>query len=287
MSDLTYLEKKKLEQFLGMSSGYVLDFSNRTFAAIVKDSSGCNIYSSRYDQGSGSKANRLRRFWELEPNPVVAKLLSEMIESVGDKPGAPGLQEVCRLIVNRLRGSPIPSPAAPSTKEVSRNEFSKELAVLRQEFLGLTTDSDRNRAGLRLENLLNRLFSLNQLKPRLPFRVTGEQIDGSFELDASIYLLESKWEKDPLSVGPLYVFQAKVEKKSRITRGVLIAINGITDEARIAFVTGSASSIFLMTGHDLLMILDGTMSLSDFLRQRIRLLAEQGLVCAPFSALSI
>jgi hypothetical protein len=288
MSDLTTLEKKKLEQFLGMPSGYVLDFSNRSFAEVIKDSSGQDIYSLRYDYGSGSKANRLRRFWQLETNAVVAKLLSEMIEYAGERPGTPGLQEVCRLIVGRLQGKSIPSPdPAPSTNEVSRTELSKELPVLKQEFLALTADSDRNRAGLRLEGVLNRLFSLYQLKPRQPFRVTGEQIDGSFELDTSIYLLESKWEKAPLSVGPLYIFQSKVEKKSKITRGVFIAINGISDEARTAFVIGSAPSIFLVTGYDLLMMLDGVMSLPDFLRQRIRLLAEQGLVCAPFSALSI
>jgi len=31
MSNLTSLEKRKLEQFLGMETGYVLNFSNRSF----------------------------------------------------------------------------------------------------------------------------------------------------------------------------------------------------------------------------------------------------------------
>jgi hypothetical protein len=31
MSDLTSTERRKLEQLLGMGSGYVLNFSNRTF----------------------------------------------------------------------------------------------------------------------------------------------------------------------------------------------------------------------------------------------------------------
>jgi hypothetical protein len=288
MSDLTTLEKRKLEQFLGMSSGYVLDFSNRTFAEIIKDSSGQDIFSSRYDYGTGSKANRLRRFWQLETNAVVAKLLSEIIEDAGEKPSAPGLQEVCRLIVNRLKGSPIPSPAAASSpKGPSAREISKELAVLKQDFLALAVDNDRNRAGLRLEGVLNRLFDVNRLKPRQPFRVVGEQIDGSFELDSEIYLVESKWEKDPLSAGPLYIFQAKIENKSNFTRGVFIAINGVTKDALTAITTGKTASFFLMTGHDLLAILEGAMSLPDFLRQRVRLLAEQGLVYTPFSELSI
>ena len=37
MSDLTFTEKRKFEQLLKMGSGYVLDFSNRSFAEFVLD----------------------------------------------------------------------------------------------------------------------------------------------------------------------------------------------------------------------------------------------------------
>jgi hypothetical protein len=288
MSDLTAVEKSRLENFLGMASGWVLKFSDRSFREFVLDTSGIDISSPRYNYLSGSKANRLRRFWQLESNAVVAKLLSEMIEYGAEKSEAPELQEICLRIVGRLQGKSIPSPVpGAAAKESLPAEISKELLVLKQDFLVLIADSDRNRAGLCLEGVLNRLFDLNRLKPRQPFRVIGEQIDGSFELDTQIYLVESKWEKEPLSVGPLYIFQTKIEKKSNFTRGVFIAINGISSEARIAITTGKAPSFFLMTGHDLMVILDGAISLTDFMRQRIRLLAEQGLVCAPYSALSI
>jgi hypothetical protein len=36
MADLTFTERQKLEQLFGMGSGYVLDFTNRTFADFVK-----------------------------------------------------------------------------------------------------------------------------------------------------------------------------------------------------------------------------------------------------------
>jgi hypothetical protein len=36
MADLTIVEKKNLEQFFGMGSGYVLDFSNRSFEEFVR-----------------------------------------------------------------------------------------------------------------------------------------------------------------------------------------------------------------------------------------------------------
>lgn len=59
MSDLTFMEKSKFETLLGMETGYVLNFSNRSFAEFVRDSTGRNIYDERYNYASGSKANRL------------------------------------------------------------------------------------------------------------------------------------------------------------------------------------------------------------------------------------
>ncbi len=47
MSTLTNSEKRKFEQLLGMGSGYVLDFSNRTFDEFVADSTSREIYDSR------------------------------------------------------------------------------------------------------------------------------------------------------------------------------------------------------------------------------------------------
>jgi hypothetical protein len=66
MSDLSMMEKRKLERALGMSSGYVLDFCNRTFEEFILDCTGIEIYDSKYDYASGSKANRLRAFWDIE-----------------------------------------------------------------------------------------------------------------------------------------------------------------------------------------------------------------------------
>jgi len=80
MADLTSIEKLKLEKFLGMASGYVLDFSNRAFHEFVLDTVGVDIYDARYDYASGSKANRLRGFWGKEPNFRVGILLAGLLE---------------------------------------------------------------------------------------------------------------------------------------------------------------------------------------------------------------
>ncbi|MBK6984770.1 MAG: abortive infection family protein [Bacteroidetes bacterium] len=76
MADLTYIEKATIENFLGMKSGYVMDFSDRTFNEFVGCATGLDIDTEKYYYGSNSKANRLRGFIKVESNYVFAKLLS-------------------------------------------------------------------------------------------------------------------------------------------------------------------------------------------------------------------
>jgi hypothetical protein len=109
MAKLKSSEKLKLESYFEMKSGYVCDFSNRTFEEFVLEHTGVEIYSDKY---SGSKATRLRAFWDKEPNYLVAKLLGEMIEYwklqkaspiYGYQVFNPVLHEECKKIVTRLQ----------------------------------------------------------------------------------------------------------------------------------------------------------------------------------------
>ncbi len=63
--------------------------------------------------------------------------------------------EMCRLIVGRLLGH---VPVQPIQKQPPQNQVSKILAELREEFIRLAAQADRNKAGLALERLLNRLL---------------------------------------------------------------------------------------------------------------------------------
>jgi hypothetical protein len=112
MSNLTATEKRKLERLFSMGDGYVLSFSNRTFHEFVLDGMGRDIYSDKYGYGSGSKANRLRGFWNEEPNAVVAKLLGDLLDYMlegGPLPAeAQPLFDQCRQIIARLaQDSPV------------------------------------------------------------------------------------------------------------------------------------------------------------------------------------
>ena len=80
MADLTWSERNQIEKLFDMQGGYVLDFSNNTLADFVEDVVHWNIYDARYNHGRGSKANRLRAFWNVESNQVVAKLLEALLD---------------------------------------------------------------------------------------------------------------------------------------------------------------------------------------------------------------
>jgi hypothetical protein len=167
----------------------------------------------------------------------------------------------------------------------SRSRRSTEREELKNAFFALHDELDRARAGLELEHVLNRLFALHDLLPREPFRVVGEQIDGSFELDHEIYLLEAKWTAEPRPEADLLVFRGKIEGKSAFTRGVFLSINGVSREAGQAITQGKQPNFFVMDGYDLTMLLEDNIALTRFLQKRQRLLAEEGRVVVPFTEL--
>lgn len=98
MAELKHGEKRDLEEFLQMRTGYVLDFSNRTFQEFVLDSTGLNIDDENVG-GSGSKANRLRYFWENQPDNIVGRLLKDLS---AHRPNPSPLKERCTKIAERL-----------------------------------------------------------------------------------------------------------------------------------------------------------------------------------------
>ncbi|MBA3995377.1 MAG: abortive infection family protein [Cyanobacteria bacterium DS2.3.42] len=105
MADLKANDKSKLERLFAMQTGYVSDFSDRSFREFIDDAVGINIDDSKYYEGSNSKARRLRMFWKLESNAVIGKLLLEMIEHVRSEDSyrwEQALGEECIQIAKRL-----------------------------------------------------------------------------------------------------------------------------------------------------------------------------------------
>jgi len=176
--------------------------------------------------------------------------------------------------------------AQEKLKATERTKRAQELEQLKRDFFALHENDDRQQAGLQLEKVLNHLFLLHDLSPREPFKVIGEQIDGSFLLDHEVYLLEAKWTQNPTREADLLVFRGKIEGKSKYTRGIFVTVNGVSKEASISITQGKQPNFFVVDGYDITMLLEDNIELAEFLRIRQRLLAEEGRVIVPFNRIN-
>lgn len=112
MAEIGAFERRKLEKLLRMGDGYVLNFSDRTYADFFIDFR-IDIDSAQYRAGGDSKAKRMRTFWEIAPNHTTGKVLEGLIgygvefDCLGDS--NPQLIEDCRKIAQRLLSDqPVP-----------------------------------------------------------------------------------------------------------------------------------------------------------------------------------
>lgn len=109
---------------------------------------------------------------------------------------------------------------------------------------------------------------------RASFRLIGEQIDGSFELDGETYLLEAKWTNLPVNAADLRSFNAKVQDKAAWSRGLFVSNSGFTEDGLHAF--GRGKSVVCMDGLDLSEMLMRKIGFMSVLSKKIRRAAETG-----------
>ena len=102
-----------------MASGYVMSFSNNSFDELIRNVARVNIYDDKYALGSGSKANRLRAFWEKEPDSLTGEVLREMISVWGyenEDQADNKAYQACKKTIDRLLGK-------TSKTEITESEF--------------------------------------------------------------------------------------------------------------------------------------------------------------------
>ena len=75
MVKLKYKDIRIIDNAFEMHGGYVLDFTNQTFAQFFDDEFGIDIDADKYRVNGTSKANRLRTFLSLEDEYTVSKVL--------------------------------------------------------------------------------------------------------------------------------------------------------------------------------------------------------------------
>jgi hypothetical protein len=79
VSNLTVIDRRYLEKFLGMNSGYVLNFSDKSFGAFFSRHA-IAIHGPKYQMLGTSKANKLRALWDSEDNSIVGRVMISMVD---------------------------------------------------------------------------------------------------------------------------------------------------------------------------------------------------------------
>lgn len=117
------LDLRAIDTVLEMGSGYVLDFTDRTFAEFFRDY-GVRIDDPKYSVEGGSKAKRLRYFLRVTPPPLSGKVLAGLMEYRLASSGNvdPGAWDTVAKVAARLGGVPpraeLPTPEpAPAMTE--------------------------------------------------------------------------------------------------------------------------------------------------------------------------
>lgn len=166
-------------------------------------------------------------------------------------------------------------------KQISKNKsLESELNILKTSFIQIASGTNNQKRGFELEKFLYDLFLLYDLSPKGSFKNYGEQIDGAFTFDGTDYLMEAKWSKN-VDRGELATFCYKVETKFKTAVGLLITIDGLTKEA----ISPHFKSIIIMDGSDLMVILEGRVSLPDLLLRKRRKAIETGNIYVNYQNL--
>ncbi|MEA3052669.1 MAG: hypothetical protein QOG72_1572 [Sphingomonadales bacterium] len=282
MSSLRSVDLSLIDEILrGGEKGYVLDFSNRTFSDFFVRELGVDIDAPEYATDGSSKARRMRCFLGKVDDDTAARTLRvlwehrEALRPSGEPDPFPRAAGQFAALIARLGGGgptpPVNVIAAPAIDAIEYDRFRSRLLLIR--------DLPPQQRGYDFERYLKDLFDAFRMSAREPFRLVGEQIDGSFELAGETYLIEAKWLNRKVGVAELGAFHSKLEQKALWARGLLISFGGFTDEGLQGF--GKGRRLIAMDGRDLYESLTRGIAIDRLIALKARHAAETGEIFAP------
>lgn len=176
--------------------------------------------------------------------------------------------------------------------ERKRKDISVNIVELKDTFINLFSGKNKDgkeinsqRRGYLFEEFLRKLFLNAGIEVTEPFKIMGEQIDGSFKYDGEHYIFEAKWHDSWSASNSLYQFAAKVQGKMH-GRGVFISINGFSPGSVQALTTGKAIQTILVDGGDLVPITEGMYTLKEMLDNKIKAAQTMGRIYVDAISLS-
>ncbi|SEG76695.1 restriction endonuclease [Bosea lathyri] len=261
--------------------GFVLDFSDTSFAEFFASELKVNIDEPRFAVNGGSKGKRLRFFLQSCGDATAGRALAALWEHRTEYLARAGVSDPVvnsearyQALVDRLSGGAASQTksAKPTLSRLDRDT----LAAIKADLLRVSALAPQTR-GYAFERFLKTVFDANGLAAEEPFRLRGEQIDGSFLLGSETYLVEAKWHGHAIGVADLHTFHGKIEQKAAWTRGLFVSNSGFTEDGLVAF--GRGKRVICMDGLDIYDMLDREIPLTQVLERKVRRAGETG---APF-----
>lgn len=285
MANLSFIDKQLIEEVLGMGSGYVLDFSNRTFDEFMTEVIGESIYS-KYEYMS--KANLLRRFIADYPDAYIGKMIVLAIKYMRRKNLITQANEAKVNELLLFGQSKFGKSAKPKTSEppiaTSHTRAPIDYQTLANDLFKLDAIKDAQRRGYEFEKYLNRLFGVFELDPHASYRTDTDQIDGSFILNGNTVLLEAKYRIASLSKNDLILFENKVARKSSFARGLFVSLSDF-DENVVNYFKDRSSRIIAVSVPEIYMMCSEEKDLKEVLTRKFRYLDEYGVIYKHISQL--
>jgi len=261
-------------------SGFVLDFSDGSFSDFFASELKVNIDDPKFAVNGGSKGKRLRFFLQSCDDATAVRTVTALWEHRAEylartRSKDPVVDAHTRYqgLISRLSGGTTLHGATSSSR--ARAIDKQQIAKIKADLLQVTALAPHAR-GYAFQGFLKDLFDTFGLAAQEPFRLKGEEIDGSFLLGSDTYLLEAKWHGTPIGASDLHIFHGKIEQKAAWTRGLFVSNSGFTEEGLVAF--GRGKRVICMDGLDLYEMLDREIPLSHVLERKVRRAAETGFL---------
>lgn len=164
---------------------------------------------------------------------------------------------------------------------------------LKDEFQRLSDDAnfptaaDKRRRGRDFERLIYNLLDNEGLQQNTAFRPNGEEIDGSFILGHSVFLIEAKWHISEMPASSIYQFKGKVDGKLVGTIGVYLSMSGFSGEAVDALTFGKSINILLFDNEDFKTCINEENGFTKVLLEKLRVATEKGTVFFQIKSVTV
>jgi hypothetical protein len=247
---------------LFIKDGYVLKFSDATYATFFAEELNVKIDDPKYSAEGSSKGKRLRYFLRTVDDPLAVKTLKALWDyrdmlrvRAGEEEKVPNAHGRFLELLARLGDTPTPAKPSPTVKptfaEVNYGELQTGLLTL-----GTLAAQPR---GFAFERYLKQLFDAFGLEARSAFRLV---------------VLEAKWQNEQTGIGDLHTFHGKLDQKAAWARGLFVSYSGFSDQGLQAF--GRGKRVICLDGADLAEAFTRALALPDVLNRKVRRAAETG-----------